>query len=64
MKQMGFKQPLHKRNSSSIILKKLKEGYIYFSQLRKTKDDQLLIYSKNKLAAIGFMICIKSLIVL
>lgn len=63
MKQMEFKQPLYKHNRF-IVLEKLKESCTYFSQLRKTKDDQLLILSKNKLAAIGFIICIKSLTVL
>jgi hypothetical protein len=60
MKQKGFKQPLHKGNSS-IILNKLEECYVYLSQLRKTDNDQLLSHSKNKLSVIGFMICIKSL---
>ncbi|EZA55631.1 THAP domain-containing protein, partial [Ooceraea biroi] len=55
MKQMGFKKPLHKHA--------LREGYTYLSQLRNTKDNQLLMYSKSK-AVLGFMICIKSLTIL
>lgn len=62
MKQKGFKQPLHMGNSS-IVLNKLEESYVYLSRLRKA-NGQLLLHSKNKLAALGFMICIKSLIAL
>lgn len=60
MKQKGFKQPLHKSNSS-ILLNKLEKSYVYLSKLRKAENDQLLNHSKNKLAVIGLMICIKSL---
>lgn len=65
MKQMGFKQPLHKNNNLKVY-QKLEEGYIYFSQLQimKKKKKLLLIHSRNKAAPIGFMMCIKSIIVL
>lgn len=62
MKQKGFKQPLHENNSS--VLYKLQESYNYFSKLRKTKDDLLLIHTRNKCVIcvpIGFMMCISSI---
>lgn len=42
MKQRGFKQPLHK-NNSSLIINKLNEGYNYLAQLRTTKNNIIII---------------------
>lgn len=63
MKQKDFKQPLYMDNSS-ILLNRLQESYDYLLRLRKAENSPLLIHSKNKLAVLGLMICIKSLMVL
>lgn len=62
MRQKGFKQPLHE-NNSHIVINKLNEGYNYLSQLRAIKGP-LLMQSKSKCGVIGFMMCIKSLLLI